>query len=764
MNVRKSLLSGVSLLAINAAVVASVVCCPALAQAQCSTITSGTTTISNAATGCVVWTGGNISITSSGTIAGAATAIEKISGTLGNVTNSGFLDSTLWAFYNVATIATISNLSAGTITGPNDGIYNGGYIASINNSGKIFSNTTTNDNAINNNGTIGVIVNNSGGTLSGGTGISSYGASLGTITNSGLILGSARGISAGSTLSTIVNNAGGTISGAVSGIWNNGHTYGTITNSGLIEGQVAIINQGLAIGTISIISNLSGGIINGTNTAISNLYSSGIGTVSNVGTISAGSIAVSNSSGKITSLTNSIGGVIHGGNTAILDGSIISSLNNSGTISGGIGIRLQGFNDTISTINNSGTITGVGDGIVIQGSNDIIASINNTGTISGGVYAISNRGMMGGGATAILSTGSIIGALFNSGTITGIINVNQAFSIAGTGALAGGSIKTNNNNLFFVAGANQVLSENINVGSGTVTNQGTITLGATESITGSYLQVSTAGLAIKVTNVSNYGELAVSGNAVLTDDDITIQGTLAAGNVFTIAKGSTIGTDYSSINVLESGYLVTVSSVANAGIESLMATISACSNETVTSNKTQTANACGITWTGGYLTIANGIWASGSNTAILSSGSGLGNFSNNGTIIGKNYGIKNSGTIGSFTNNSFISANTNGVLNTGIISTLSNSGTIEGVTSGHGVGIKNSGTIGSLVNTNFISGFTSGISNRGVISILSNSGTIGGIFGINNDGGGTIASIINNGTIGVGNGHAILNVDYINSR
>jgi len=151
MNVRKSLLSSVSLLAINTMVVATAVFYPTLAQAQCSTITSDAT-INDAATNCVVWNGGEISITNNGTIA-AGIGFSINGGTVGNLINSGVVYGAGHALYNAGTIPTISNLAGGIISGNSGpyvvGIDNEGSIGTILNSGSILTKNYLNYDVIN---------------------------------------------------------------------------------------------------------------------------------------------------------------------------------------------------------------------------------------------------------------------------------------------------------------------------------------------------------------------------------------------------------------------------------------------------------------------------------------------------------------------------------------------------------------------------------------------------------------------------------------
>src|ERR1700722_15771779 len=110
------------------------------------------------------------------------------------------------------------------------------------------------------------------------------------------------------------------------------------------------------------------------------------------------------------------------------------------------------------------------------------------------------------------------------------------------------------------SGAYQLLDDNVNVGtgSGTVTNDGTVQVNTTHSITGNYVQASGAQLVIGVTGPSHYGNLVISGNATMTNDHVSICGPLIANQTFTIVQDA--GTaNYNGVTAMVlSGFMPTV--------------------------------------------------------------------------------------------------------------------------------------------------------------------------------------------------------------
>jgi hypothetical protein len=228
-------------------------------------------------------------------------------------------------------------------------------------------------------------------------------------------------------------------------------------------------------------------------------------------------------SGTLGTLNNS-GAIISNGNNAIALNAHISLLLNSGKVSGGYGIQ-NGSAGQIGTLLNSGSISGTSSGI-----------LNNDGTIG----TLINSGYLSGNVAALqLTSNSTLSSFTNTGTIAGnIINLSASTLTinggAGTifGTLTGSSFSGTNlgtissvGDVIFGSG-NQLLNDNISVnsGSGTVTNTGVLQVNNPVTITGNYVQDSTASLLIGVSSAATfntgltdtgYGRLVVNGNAVI---------------------------------------------------------------------------------------------------------------------------------------------------------------------------------------------------------------------------------------------------------
>ncbi len=359
------------------------------------------------------------------------------------------------------------------------------------------------------------------------TTLTASGTSLGTLTNQGQISGTGIGLVNSGTITSINNAVGGSIvSSSTTAISNTG-TIGTLSNYGTISGSAsgAVYNYGT------------------------------IGSLYNAGTIE-GSRSVHNH-GTITTLTNDTGGLLTATSSAIRnDIGTIGTLINRGTITGAPGIENA---ISIGTIDNSGTITGT-TAILNTGT---IGSIDNSGTISGSLRAINNSSIHLG---AITNSGVIAGDILN--TSTSDLTINGGTSSYGTLTGWNGSVGTITNtasDLVFGTGL-LLLNDNINVGSShTVTNTGaTIKLSNAISVTGNYSQTG-GGLVIVASSSSNYAYLTVSGSATVTNTAITISGSgLSAGDSFTVVRAGT-GSSYTNDTAMVSGTSRLGASVSTSG-------------------------------------------------------------------------------------------------------------------------------------------------------------------------------------------------------
>ncbi|PLZ00833.1 autotransporter outer membrane beta-barrel domain-containing protein [Burkholderia sp. WAC0059] len=564
-----------------------------------------------------------------GTIAGHTGPGIVDAGAIGTLTNSGTISSGTIAggwggsdsagLYNFGgTISVLNNTSGGLISGSpvaggtSVGIYNGDY------------------------GTIGALTNTANSTISGGqSGLyNEADSTIGTLTNNGVISGGTTGVDNSGTIDTLTN--GGTIVAGPYGLINEyggetengalvGGTIGTLSNTGLISGT-----SGIGIGNageIAQLDNAAGATISG-SLAIDNVAVSTIGTLANGGLIS-GSVGILNT-GTIGNLTNSgtIAGTMGAGvrNATYTSGTTpaatttlgaIGTLTNTGTISGTqTGVGNAG---SIGTLTNRGLITGATDGIANTGT---IGTLTNAagGTIAGGrtglynsgtIGALTNAGLVTGSLDAIDLAGGAIGPLVNTGVIAGNIEnqtANDLTIVGGTGTVSGtltgyggantvGTIGNSASNLVFASG-NELLNDDIDVGSHAVKNAGAVLeVNQPVTITGNYsqganatLQIGVAGSATtqgSIATDSGYGRLVVTGNATLApDSNVTLRSNgyaFAAGQRYVVVDtagaadygGATAAGNAPGLNYSAAGYAGQVSGrvVASGSHNDLVLTV-----------------------------------------------------------------------------------------------------------------------------------------------------------------------------------------------
>jgi len=690
------------------------------AQAACGTI-STTTTISGSVTDTCSLAGGtyDLVISNTGSITGFGGL--QIFGTYtvdGNIVNNGriVVDAPM-AYYN----------NSGTLTGmiSNSGVMSSYDVAISNGYGDIGG-------GIINSGTISSTMSGSAPAI-----FNAYGTIAG-IVNSGTIVGSSQGIN---------NHASGTI------------THG-ISNSGRIAGSVGISNAGIISGDIGISNSgtISGGIVN------SGLIAGVIGIANDGGLIQSTGVAISNS-GTITGGISNSGTVQSINSYAIYanGGTISGDIVNSGTIAGantgaaGIAGIHAAASAELSTIRNSGTISGR-SGIYATGTGTSLTGLTNSGSI---IAADSNASGLD------IVSGSTLGFVTNSGTISG--NGGIFVSAAGVGAITNestglitgtlvGIMATGNGTIAGISNAGTIRGTDTGTSYGIWNNGGTVSGNITNSGT-----------------VSGYTSGMYLGGGVISGD-INNSGTITA-------SGSAIWHENGSIS----------GAISNSGTMSGQYGIYNRSG-TITGGVTNTGTILGDN--GGLgVGILNetGLMGHIENSGTISRDIGIYNsfgtidsINNTGTISGSTIGILNeSATItGGITNSGTIYSNNNAIGGSGTIGGITNSGTISGINGiyiDHGTisgDILNSGTLSGTFNSILLN--ISTLSGEIVVTGINTARFIGAVEAANNamrvasgssytlvgDERFTVSGLINNGTLKVadnGSGTATISGDFNNT-
>jgi hypothetical protein len=466
---------------------------------------------------------------------------------------------------------------------------------------------------------------------------------------------------------------------------NPGISNATVTNTISSQGTIAGAGQGITnTGTIGTLSNLSPGTIITTGT--DGIYSQGsINSLINSGLIAAsGGIAIYNQ----------------------FDGGSISTLTNSGTLTGDTGLSNQG-NIGTATNADGGTIAGSLYGVYSNGN--LAALINDSGATISGV------------STAITVYNHTITTLTNNGLVTGTIGVDNlngtVVNLSNSGTISASATGTRNSTAIGTISNSGTISAEY-----AIINEGTGTIGAAINQSGGLISAASSG-------IDNFGVLHTLTNSGTIS--VGVSGIYNDGQLDTLTNNGTILGKYG---------------IANGDFDSVLGTIS-----TIVNTGTITATTGGLLNAGSIGTITNSGSIYGGEGG-LGSDNFIGTLANlaNGTIAGYEAGAGNSGTIIDFTNAGLIEATATdastiaGVANIGTIFTLSNE--TGGTISGYYDGILNAGTIGNLSNaTNAtISSYSSSLENYGAIGTLTNSGLIESLQ--NGDGiynGGAISTLVN---------------------
>jgi len=211
----------------------------------------------------------------------------------------------------------------------------------------------------------------------------------------------------------------------------------SITNSGTITGNGSIFNSGVRLNDAGTITNLAGGTIRSNG-------GEGINAVN-------------------SSVFNAAGGTISGALRGIFLWGANSSVDNSGTISGGTLSGLS-LNDGGSLINRSG---------------GLINTVGGHGVVAGlGASTITNNGSIQGTTSGILFVTG--GSLTNTGTISGATGVSASGATQALNLVSSGTITGTGGTAIALSGQANIV--NLQAGS-TTTGQILSTAGGTQTVT-----------------------------------------------------------------------------------------------------------------------------------------------------------------------------------------------------------------------------------------------------------------------------------------
>jgi uncharacterized protein with beta-barrel porin domain len=464
----------------------------------------------------------------------------------GNVSNTGGGDALSISNSGTGDISiTVSGTSTVSATATGNGIVTGGVTGNV------------------------TVTVQSGGTVQGGTAVSIGGTStVNTVTNSGTIQGIGTLSSGVSANNTTIQNTGGSITAVASGIFGDNLTItnnGSSTISATGVGGVAIHALG-AVGFANI-TNLATGTVSATNTnGIAVATTTAV--ISNAGAMTGALDGVNTQ--NTTTLTNMSTGVITGtGRSGVRVGSN-ASIDNSGTITGLIGIVFRdagaGFGaPTNGSVFNAGTITGTGGTAInfaaTAGAGPFTLTIAPTSVINGNVLGTgADTFQLGGTGTGSFDVGSFGAtqqyrgfAAFNKvGTSTWTLSgsgaqnwtISQGTLIGDTNSLAGAAI-TDNAALVFSqnfngthAGAISGSGTLAKTGSGTLVLTGTNTYAGATTVSGGILEVDGSIAASQLTTVNSGTALTGTGtvgNALIAGGAMFAPGNGTPGTSMTIA-------------------------------------------------------------------------------------------------------------------------------------------------------------------------------------------------------------------------------------
>ncbi|EFB0374323.1 hypothetical protein HF829_001641, partial [Campylobacter upsaliensis] len=337
---------------------------------------------------------------------------------------------------------------------------------------------------------------------------------------------------------------------------------GTVSN----KNWIVYIDASNSAGTLNVTQNYQtqgsgtgGGINVGTNKTATSIS---IGSTGNLSAKNAG-IRVE---GTVTSIDIQAGGKSQ--STTDYAGihahwnSNIQTIQNAGTLTGGEGIWAE--RATISTINNTGEMSGKYGGIIAT-SNSRITTINNSGTIKGNNGGKGIEVRNGARVDTLINSGTISGGIYNQSTIT-TVNINN------NGSVEGGI--HNNNTMGSVSISDGSVNGGINNGSRATMNNITVTNSTIDSITnknninGDIRIENGSTITGSITNEKTIGgNISITGTSDIKGSIINQDGANFTNNI-TLEQNSKLGGISNNANSTMSGQLNLngeVGAINNAG-------------------------------------------------------------------------------------------------------------------------------------------------------------------------------------------------------